>query len=285
MRRLLSLLLVATAVTATPTRAADPVTDPRAFDAAQAFLATLTADQRGRVVYAFDDDAQRARWSNFPTGFVPRGGLSIEELSAPQRDAAMTLLAAVLSPMGLEKVEAIRRADDDFKANGSRRGPPGGANGPGGPNGGRGGPPPGVAEAGPGFGPRPPGDGRGRPPASSGDLFGRDLYFLSFVGAPSATKPWMLQFGGHHLALNVTIVGGTDVMTPSLTGAQPEASSRTAERSGRSAARAIVRPRSSGRSTTRSAGARCPAMRRRISSSVPVRTAGRSFRMASRRRR
>ena len=31
----------------------------------------------------------------------------------------------------------------------------------------------------------------------------------------------MLQFGGHHLALNVTIIGSKGIMTPSLTGAQP----------------------------------------------------------------
>ena len=33
--------------------------------------------------------------------------------------------------------------------------------------------------------------------------------------------PWMVQFGGHHLALNVTIAGEHGVLTPSLTGAQP----------------------------------------------------------------
>jgi hypothetical protein len=31
----------------------------------------------------------------------------------------------------------------------------------------------------------------------------------------------MLQFGGHHLALNITIVGDRSILTPSLTGAQP----------------------------------------------------------------
>jgi hypothetical protein len=31
----------------------------------------------------------------------------------------------------------------------------------------------------------------------------------------------MLQFGGHHLALNITVVGSEGIMTPSLTGAQP----------------------------------------------------------------
>ena len=58
-------------------------------------------------------------------------------------------------------------------------------------------------------------------PSSHGDLFGRDLYFISFLGQPSTTAPWMLQFGGHHLALNITIAGSAGVLTPTLTGAQP----------------------------------------------------------------
>jgi Protein of unknown function (DUF3500) len=52
-------------------------------------------------------------------------------------------------------------------------------------------------------------------------MFGSDLYYISFLGTPSLTNPWMLQFGGHHLALNITIAGTKGVMTPSLTGAQP----------------------------------------------------------------
>jgi hypothetical protein len=49
----------------------------------------LSMEQRQKVLYAFDDDQQRARWSNLPTGFVPRGGISLKQMSAPQRDAAM----------------------------------------------------------------------------------------------------------------------------------------------------------------------------------------------------
>ena len=52
-------------------------------------------------------------------------------------------------------------------------------------------------------------------------MFGSDLYYISFLGKPSLTAPWMLQFGGHHLALNITMMGDKGVMTPSLTGAQP----------------------------------------------------------------
>jgi hypothetical protein len=52
-------------------------------------------------------------------------------------------------------------------------------------------------------------------------MFGKDLYYISILGTPSAKTPWMLQFGGHHLALNITIAGDRGVLTPSLIGAQP----------------------------------------------------------------
>ena len=51
--------------------------------------------------------------------------------------------------------------------------------------------------------------------------FGRDEYFISFLGKPSMTAPWMIQFGGHHLALNITIAGEQGVLTPSLIAVQP----------------------------------------------------------------
>ncbi len=52
-------------------------------------------------------------------------------------------------------------------------------------------------------------------------MFGRDEYYVSFLGQPSVTEPWMLQFGGHHLGLNVTLVGERGTLAPTLTGAQP----------------------------------------------------------------
>lgn len=51
--------------------------------------------------------------------------------------------------------------------------------------------------------------------------FGRDEYYVSFLGQPSATDPWMIQFGGHHLALNVTLAGEQGTLAPSHTAAQP----------------------------------------------------------------
>ncbi len=149
-------------------------TAPRIVTAATQFLATLDAAQRGKVLFAFGDAAQRTRWSNFPVRMSPRGGLSMGELSATQRSAAMALVAATLSKRGFEKVQQIVEGDEVLKAN-ERNNP----------------------------------------------MFGRDRYYISILGTPSATQPWMVQFGGHHLALNITIGGEAGVLTPSLTGAQP----------------------------------------------------------------
>ncbi len=57
--------------------------------------------------------------------------------------------------------------------------------------------------------------------AGRGPAFGQDEFFLAFVGTPSTTTPWMLQFGGHHLAINLTMAGSQAAMTPSLPAAQP----------------------------------------------------------------
>lgn len=51
--------------------------------------------------------------------------------------------------------------------------------------------------------------------------FGEGEFYLAFLGKPSGTSPWILQFGGHHLALNVTLAGDRGVLTPSLIAVQP----------------------------------------------------------------
>jgi len=52
-------------------------------------------------------------------------------------------------------------------------------------------------------------------------MFGRDEYFLAFLGTPSLIEPWLLQFGGHHLAINLTMAGKANVLAPSLPATQP----------------------------------------------------------------
>ena len=50
---------------------------------------------------------------------------------------------------------------------------------------------------------------------------GEAVYTIAVFGEPGINKPWMLEFGGHHLGLNIVIAGSGGVMTPTLTGAQP----------------------------------------------------------------
>lgn len=181
----------------------------RIVNAANAFLATLDDAGRQHVLFAFDDEQQRKRWSNLPTTIVPRAGLALKDMTPAQRTAAMSLVAAALSPRGFEKVQQIMDGDEVLKSQ-PDNGPPGGRNGGPPPFGRDGGPPPG-ARGGP-----PPGRGPG-----GGAQFGKDLYYISILGRPSEKDLWMIQFGGHHLALNITIAGPRGILTPTLTGAQP----------------------------------------------------------------
>jgi len=174
----------------TPGAASEATT--RIVAAARGVLTSLDDAGRAKVQFAFDDAAQRTRWSNLPTGIFPRQGLRLGDLTAAQRAAVMTLLEAALSANGYRKVNEIMRGDEMLRTTGGR---PGGGAPP------RGG---------------PPGGGRG-----GGPTFGTDEYYLAFLGTPSPTTPWMLQFGGHHLAINLTLAGTQASMTPSLPAAQP----------------------------------------------------------------
>src|SRR6185369_12392048 len=104
-----------------------------------------------------------------------------------QRAAVHNLLKTALSTDGYRKVTEIMRGDETLRSG------QGGGAARGGGRGGRGG----------------------------GPNFGEGEYYLAFVGTPSPSAPWMLQFGGHHLAINLTLAGGQASMTPSLPAAQP----------------------------------------------------------------
>jgi hypothetical protein len=84
--------------------------------ATQKFLAALDDAQRGKVVFDFKDEAQRKRWSNLPTAIFKRQGLRMGDLTKPQREAALGVLAAALSPHGYEKVLQIVEADGQTHA-------------------------------------------------------------------------------------------------------------------------------------------------------------------------
>ena len=52
--------------------------------------------------------------------------------------------------------------------------------------------------------------------------FGDTDYYIAVYGSPSATSPFQVQFGGHHLARNYTYDGSTVSITPDFTGTEPK---------------------------------------------------------------
>jgi hypothetical protein len=74
--------------------------------AATAFLATLTPEQRATTVFAVDDPEWR-KWMN--QHFYLRQGTSFKEMTEGQREAAVALLRASLSAKGLQQSHDIMR--------------------------------------------------------------------------------------------------------------------------------------------------------------------------------
>lgn len=193
-------LVAASSPQATTTRTATA----DAVAAATRFVGLLGEAERARAVFPLDGP-QTTNWSNLPSGIFERHSLRLGDLTPAQHDAAMGLMAVVLSREGYQKVLDIMNGDEVLQNAGGGRtgGRPGGGGGRAAPGGNAG-------------GARPGGGGRG-----GGIRFGRAEYYIGILGTPSTTAPWRVQFGGHHLAINVTIKGAASVLTPSLPAAQP----------------------------------------------------------------
>jgi hypothetical protein len=176
-----------------PSSSAQADVTARVVASAQALLSSLDAAGKSKVQFPFEGP-QKTRWSNLPSPMFQREGLRLGDVTPAQRAAVMSLLSWALSRDGYQKVVDIMRGDEVLRTGegaGRGRGDGRGRGGPGGP-GGRGGP-----------------------------SFGEAEYYLAFVGTPSVTEPWMLQFGGHHLAINLTMAGSQATTAPSLPAAQP----------------------------------------------------------------
>ena len=85
--------------------------------AAEDFLATLSAEQRAAVLYAYDDDTKTTSWSNFPVTFVDRAGLNLAELTEQQQAAALEVLESLLSEEGYQTVTDIMGGDQFLAEN------------------------------------------------------------------------------------------------------------------------------------------------------------------------
>ncbi len=90
----------------------------RVVVAAELLLKQLSAEQRQAALFRFNDDEQRVRWSNLPSGIFARRGLRMGDLNAQQRQAVLDVVRATLSPAGYQAVLDNTAADEQLKSGG-----------------------------------------------------------------------------------------------------------------------------------------------------------------------
>ena len=143
--------------------------------AANAFLATLSADEKKQALLPFDDP-EKQKWTNVPTK-ADDGGIRLGDLTKPQLQSAVAFLSTVMSETGYLKARNIMMADDLLIRNEARAVKRGG--------------------------------------------FGSANFWVAIFGTPSETEPWGVQWDGHHVAVNITIVGDKMTNSPYFIGTQP----------------------------------------------------------------
>jgi Protein of unknown function (DUF3500) len=135
-------------------------------------------------VYEYDDEVKRTGWSNFPVAVVERNGIALGDLTDEQKTTGLAVMAAALSDQGYQELTDIRESDNYLSALHASGG----------------------------------GNARGGGMAVS---FGEDLCYPAFFGEPSETEQFMVQYGGHHAAYNITYAGQDVSLSPTLTGVEP----------------------------------------------------------------
>ena len=177
------------------------------------FLATLSTTQQSSVVLTLSSTNATQYWSNLPTTMVARRGIALSALTATQKAAAETLLAAALTAQGQTTMGNLRTADEYLKNNGG------------------------------------------------GSGYGGDLYYIAFLGTPSTTGPWILEFTGHHYTFFYA-VGANNTptsLTPNFVGVEPvNYSGGTPMAAEQSAMRAVLAGLDSSQLATRFARSRSP---------------------------
>jgi hypothetical protein len=157
----------------------------RAVTAADAFLATLDGPRRAKANPALDAKS-RTVWSNLPTGIAMQVGATERnglKLGDMTPAQEKAALALLAATLSRDGYGKVMSIVDADQVLETRSAP--------------------------------------TRQASARIRFGRAEFYLAVLGKPSASTKWMLQFGGHHLAINVTFAGAQQVLAPTHTGAQP----------------------------------------------------------------
>ena len=151
--------------------------------AADAFMKSLTPEQRKQAVFPFASD-ERTHWNFIPVEAFPRNGLTMKEMTETQRARAHDLMKAGLSQRGYMTASAIMELETLL----------------------------GEIE----------GRARAAGRQAEGMRRDPSRYFVSIFGTPSAKQPWGWRVEGHHVSLHFTVVNGTLVgSSPTMFGSNP----------------------------------------------------------------
>ncbi|MBA4853831.1 DUF3500 domain-containing protein [Emticicia sp. BO119] len=153
------------------------------------FLNTLNAEELKKTTYDFKDTL-RHKWTNLPVGLVPRPGIQYGSLSDNSRLAFHRVLSAALSSQGYLKTTSIMALDDILNALYQESFDKGRINGE-------------------------------MLKEMQNLKWGHGNYYISVWGKPAANSVWGLNFGGHHIALNITADGPHVSMSPYFIGTDP----------------------------------------------------------------
>jgi Protein of unknown function (DUF3500) len=184
---LLAIILGVATIGVGPLQRAAPSTDAtaRAVAAADAFLATLNQGQRLKANIDLNEKT-RTIWSNLPTGIAMQVGATERngvKLGDMTPAQEKAALALVAATLSTDGFQKAMAIVDADQVLETQSAP--------------------------------------SRPATQRMRFGRAEYYVAILGKPSTIDPWMIQFGGHHLAINVTLAGRQNVLTPTHTGTQP----------------------------------------------------------------
>jgi uncharacterized protein DUF3500 len=160
-------------------------TTPRVVTAAEAFLATLDQGQRLKANIDLNEKT-RTVWSNLPSGMTMQVGATERnglKLGDMKPEQEKAALALVAATLSRDGFQKAMAIVEADQVLETRSAP--------------------------------------SRSATSRTRFGHAEYYVAVLGKPSTTEPWMIQFGGHHLAINVTLAGRQNVLTPTHTGTQP----------------------------------------------------------------
>jgi hypothetical protein len=160
-------------------------------EAAAAFLATLTDEQREAATYAFTGK-NRTNWSNVPMFVHVRPGVRFADLDDRQRRAAHELMRASMSSQGYQKVTGVMRLDSVHRTRELER----------------------LDREGPAEDARP----YYREEAES---FGSGSYSVAIFGQPASDADWGWLIQGHHMGASFTVSDGRTGFTPLFLGATP----------------------------------------------------------------